>query len=450
MRRHWIPGKVFAELAAGGGGAHAVEHLCAAQYSKRLLLLGAVRAAAVHGGIRAGAALGGADAGDGTRLARQAFAQLAVIQREAPDVVDDVLRYPTVGVRLRAAARGEADPAAALTAIAAAAAIRARHQRPVTAILTPEGLNLPTLGQLVPSGAVATAVVRVAPTGLATVTLPGAGPLTLSADPACDAPHWAGLRRMDAEYQGRALRLLLDDCDPFRVLGAPAPQPRLPVGEVEWWRAALRRAWRLLVRQHWTVAEEGAVLLRVLTPMAAPPHAFTTATAEMAFGALYLSRPPDDHSFAVTFAHEVQHAKLGALADVVPLVHPDDGSRFYAPWRDDPRPADGLLTGAYAHLGVAGYWRRQRRFTRGLEGVRADTEFAYWSAAAALVTRTLAASGRLTTEGERFVAGMDQTLSAWLREPVPAAVLDRVRLRAIRHRRAWRARYGEPPAPAAG
>jgi uncharacterized protein len=440
MRRHRIPSKIFTELAAGGGGAHAVEHLCAAQYSKRLLLLGAVRAVAVQGGA-------GGRGHD--RLARQAFAQLSAIQRDAPDAVDEVVRYPTMGVWLRAAAVGETDAVAALTALTAAAAIRARHRRPVTVVLTAAGLTLPTVGHFALSSASDTAMVRAAPRGSVTVSLPGTGSFSLPADPARDAPHWAGLRRMDAEYHGMALRLSLDDCDPMRTIGAPDPLPRLSAAAVEWWRTALRRAWRLLVREHWTVAEESALLLRVLTPMSAPPHAFTTATAEDAFGALYLSRPPDDHGFAVTLAHEVQHAKLGALTDVVPLLRADDGTRFYAPWRDDPRPADGLLTGAYAHLGVAGYWRRQRRLERGAEAARAHTEFAHWTGASTLVTRTLLASGLLTSEGERFVAGMDRTLRAWLREPVPAAVLDRVQARATRHRAAWRARHGEPP-PVAG
>src|SRR5581483_603165 len=60
---------------------------------------------------------------------------------------------------------------------------------------------------------------------------------------------------------------------------------------------------------------------------------------------------------AVTLAHELQHLKLGALLDIVTLALPDDGRRYYAPWRDDPRPLGGLLQGAYAYFGVSGFWR---------------------------------------------------------------------------------------------
>jgi hypothetical protein len=42
-------------------------------------------------------------------------------------------------------------------------------------------------------------------------------------------------------------------------------------------------------------------------------------------------------------------------------MRPDDGQRYYAPWRADPRLASGLLQGTYAFLGVSGFWRCQRK-----------------------------------------------------------------------------------------
>lgn len=41
------------------------------------------------------------------------------------------------------------------------------------------------------------------------------------------------------------------------------------------------------------------------------------------------------------------------------LAHPR--RRYYAPWRDHPRPAVGLLQGAYAHVGVTEFWWRRRK-----------------------------------------------------------------------------------------
>jgi HEXXH motif-containing protein len=45
--------------------------------------------------------------------------------------------------------------------------------------------------------------------------------------------------------------------------------------------------------------------------------------------------------------HEVQHLKLAALLDIVTLTMPGEHDRYYAPWRDDPRPLSGLLQGTY-------------------------------------------------------------------------------------------------------
>ncbi|MCO5973805.1 HEXXH motif domain-containing protein [Actinoallomurus soli] len=440
MRRHELPGKVFFALAAGGGGAFAIGHLQAAQYSKRLLLLRAVRDRAMSGEP------------ERARRARRAYALLAEIQERSPDAVDVVLRYPTAGAWARTATMGPAD-ADGLTVLAASAAVHARHPRPVRVPIRAGTVVLPSLGRAVLPVQEGTAIVQPgAGSGRARITVATAGRNTGAApsvdvplDPHRDGPGWQGLRRLHAEYHGMALRLLLDDIDPYRLAGAGVSPSRVDAAELETWEAALRRAWRLLVRHHWTAAEEVAAALSVATPLLARPDEHTSATALQSFGCIGISYPWDDHSLAVAFAHEIQHAKLGALTDIVSLVEPDDGSRYYAPWRDDPRPASGLLHGVYAHLGVAGYWRRQRAHEDGHVAFRAHSEFSRWRDAAALGARVLRASGRLTEEGELFVAETSRTLSRWCREPVPVAALDRARTAAREHRARWQAQHGEPP-----
>lgn len=424
-KRLSIPEKVFLGLAQGGGGAYAVDELWRVQRSKRALLLRWVREAARS-----------RDPAREAR-ARQAYAQLAEIQGRAPDEVRAVLDHPTVGVWAHAVADAGADTDP-ITALAAAAAVRARDPRPVEVVGGPDGLFLPSLGLV--GRFAGTGVVRAAPGAPVTVTSE-AGTVTLPDDPHRDAPGWRGLRSVEAEYHGMALHLLLDDADPLRTVGGD-PTPRLTPADADRWRAALRGAWRLLVRRHWTVAEEAARALIALTPIVPSARGMSSATAHEAFGVLFASLPDDERDLAATFAHEVQHAKLGALNDAVPLTRPDDGVLYYAPWRDDPRPAAGLLTGAYAHLGVAGFWRRQRHHEHGPAALRAHTEFARWRDASALVARVLARSGRLTPEGERFVAEMDRTLRAWRREPVPSAALDLARTAATTHRDRWQSRHG--------
>jgi uncharacterized protein len=163
------------------------------------------------------------------------------------------------------------------------------------------------------------------------------------------------------------------------------------------------------------------------------------------FGAVAMSRPPDACALAETLAHEVQHLKLSALIDVVRLTKPDDGSRFYAPWRDDPRPIDSLLQGAYAYLGVSGFWRRQRHLENGKVGIQSHAQYARWRDAAALVAGTLRSSGRLTSAGYRFVAGMGRTLRCWSGDQVPEQARTLARHEAEQHRRRWESVNGPIP-----
>ena len=55
----------------------------------------------------------------------------------------------------------------------------------------------------------------------------------------------------------------------------------------------------------------------------------------------------------MTLTHELQHTKLNAVMYLFELLEPVAGERFYAPWRDDPRPLGGFLQGIYAFFGIA-------------------------------------------------------------------------------------------------
>ena len=182
-------------------------------------------------------------------------------------------------------------------------------------------------------------------------------------------------------------------------------------------------------------------MVRVLTPLCPPQGGQVSATSRDTFGAILLSRPVDATGLAVTMAHEIQHAKLSALLDLLPMTTGSAESRFYAPWRDDPRPASGLLQGAYAFLGVAGFWLRQSRLPHGEEAL---AEFARWLSAVRHSRRyTLLTSGELTEAGRAFVSGIDRTLRRWEAEPVPAEALAAARDANEEHRERWRQRNGE-------
>lgn len=439
-RPHRLPDDAFGALAAGGGGVRALHHLAAAQYSKHVLLL--------RGVVATAEAISHPQAAH----ARHAYDLLADIQEQAPGDVDSVLRHPAVGAwawRTLQALHGGAAMVGAepgrLTALAATAAIRSRTPCTLDIPVTDGAITFPALGMATLPGPASTAVVRCAAGGAAVFA--AGGRILVPADLDESAPNWRPLPRIVAEASGMTLRLVIDDLDPFRMPATANTAPRLTAEEIGWWRAALRAAWTLLVQYHPATAEEIAAAIRVITPLTSPPDGHVGASSRETFGTVALSAPPDARSFALTLCHEVQHAKLAAVIDIVALTRPDDGRRWYAPWRDDPRPVGGLLQGSYAFLGVTGFWHRQRQHEDGTAALPAHSEFARWRAACQLVVDSLLASGQLTPAGEQFVTGMARTLHGWEDEPVPPAARMIAQQKAKRHLACWQLRNGDSAAP---
>ena len=417
---HGLSEDAFAALSAGGGGPTAIGQLAAAEHSKHLLLLAAVVNDAGEAGHEEYA------------LAAEGYALLSAVNSRDPAAAQRVIRHPSTGAwamrTVRALRGGPGVPGATpggLRAVAAAAALRAGHQAEIT-IGAIDGLaTLPTLGAAVVPGS--TALVRSAG-GAASV-----GPVQVPADPHRDGAGWRGLRRVRAG----ALDVLIDDLDPFRYPAAGNLSARQ--GD-DAWAERLTESWAVLQAHHPTVAAEVAAAVRVITPLTASSGRAESSSSPEAFGTVAMSLPADPVSGAEAFAHEIQHVKLGALLDLVELVKADDGSRYYAPWRPDPRPAGGLLQGAYAYLGVSGFWRRQRLLDGHRE--RGDAEYARWRTAAVTVVATLRSSDRLTDDGHEFAAGMARTLGPWQREPVSAAARASAERAAREHLARWHSARG--------
>jgi uncharacterized protein len=128
--------------------------------------------------------------------------------------------------------------------------------------------------------------------------------------------------------------------------------------------------------------------------------------------------PAGGDILALLILHEFQHVKLGAVLDLFELHDRADRRLFYAPWREDPRPLEPFLQGAYAHLAVTDYWRVRRHELPGAQALAAEERFARWRMLTAQAIETLAGCGALTALGTRFVAGMRATVQPWLDEPV--------------------------------
>ncbi|MFC5754389.1 HEXXH motif domain-containing protein [Actinomadura rugatobispora] len=427
IRYHRPPAEIVREMAAGAGGVPAMRMLGDIQTSRHLLLLRGVAELARASGRPGTAGRVGA-----------AYRMLADLQTAHPEAVRQVVRHPAVGAwagqAIREARRdGTSRGLERLGALAAAAAIRAGTGATVTVPVTGGKLMLPSVGMAALPGRVPSATVRVAGAG-AVVEAPGAR-VAIPADWGREAPGWLGLRRLTVSSEGLSLDVLVDDLDPYRLPAVPL-RGRLPDAELARWRDDLAAAWRWLVRRHRPTAEEAGAGIRVVTPLADRGSSRSSASSREVHGSVAFSSTGDARALALVLGHEVQHVKLAALIEAVPMIRPGHDGRYYAPWREDPRPVYSLLQGAYAHLGVTAFWRRERRWSPG--DLHAHAEFERWRAAALLACASLLSRDGLTPAGVDFVREMSGTLSSWGREePVPAPARRMAHREAARHQALW-------------
>ncbi|WP_199515269.1 aKG-HExxH-type peptide beta-hydroxylase [Nucisporomicrobium flavum] len=221
-------------------------------------------------------------------------------------------------------------------------------------------------------------------------------------------------RLLTAAHDGLSISVRLEDSDPLRARLGLTPTPPLSEAGAARWQAAFTEAWRLLVDR---VRPDAEVLSRVLdcvVPVETDPAARgISATSVHAYGAVAISEPADPAALAVGLLHEANHSILNAVLYLFDLLEAPD-TPGYSPWRDDPRPASGILHGAYAYLTVTRFWRTRP------EDPLARFEFARWRAAVAAAAEGLTG---LTPAGERFVGALLDEVRPWLAEPVGRDVL---------------------------
>ncbi|MFF5309120.1 HEXXH motif domain-containing protein [Streptomyces massasporeus] len=456
-----MPERILAELAAGGGSAEAVAFLERAERARRLLLL---RTLLDRLGTLSTPLSPAAEAWDVLKRAAAA----------APGPVDRLLLAPATGAwiahllrRLHGTASGPPLWAEAghLCALAAAASLRAGTRADLRVALTDGALPLPGLGMARLPGAREGLTIGRARTSRGELMLSGPGrdgatvsstvrPATrpLSA-PTADTPAWLPLRTLTHLTPEGPIAIPLEDLDPYRDLDDPLPPARLDLDEAEAWQRLFDEAAALLAAPggdgpgRFDPREIRAVVPwgRTGTLPPAPPTVLVSASSGDSFGAMVIARPSSGTVLAETLVHEFQHSKLAALLHLFPLLDDDREERYYAPWRPDPRHLTGLLHGAYAFTGVAGFWRDRLAAARDARVAgTAGYHFALRRLQSRLVVRTLLLEGRLTPQGRALVSGLARTLDGWLREEVPPAALARARTAAALHRTEWRLRNVVP------
>ncbi|MET9580942.1 HEXXH motif domain-containing protein [Streptomyces massasporeus] len=399
--------------------------------------------------------------GDPTSL-NAAWDLLDRVQRSAPAVLDAVLAYPYVsgwaGHTLRRLRGRVTEPSPLwtqlghLNSIAAAAAIRAGLDVQLSVPARNGMVSLPTLGMTyVPDGSGAPAppwsLAEIRSSAGHTEVSLGRAVVVLPDDPTEDVQGWWGLRRLHILMRPDqpSLSLYLDDLDPYRGLGGPLPPDRIGSVQARRWQYLLTEAWSIVCAHLPEQAGTLSTALDALVPL--PPlgrFLVSSASSGEAFGGVLMSLPGDPAALAATLVHESQHILLGGLIHLVALHTNDPEPRFYAPWRDDPRPVAGIAQGVYAFFGVARFWRALADSPD--ERLRRTAAFEYvrWHAPTCRALDALLRDPDLTDPGRRFFEGVGTQLLSWPDEPLPAEVTMAATTVANDHETHWRSHYLRP------
>jgi len=384
----------FDQLTSGYGGAAAIASLANAESHINRVLLSA-----------AGTAL--AERSDEAAAAWKLLQEFDAAQ---PEAVRAAVSHPFFRVWARAAIAdpGSAHPATFTGYVLAAAA----HAGTAADLPVPAGtslVHLPGWG---------TIGVRSSTAPAATATTTGTATAATATTPI--AAVAAGGRPVDLIAESRYLgedtsgpRVLLEDLHPAADCFQLTVRSGLTQDEVADWRSSYTAAWRIIEHRYPDYADGLRVGLKAIAPLAPSPDGHdASGTARDAFGALGVARPADPEILTLLLIHEFQHVKLGALLDLFDLYDEADTRLYHAPWREDPRPLEGLLQGTYAHVAVVDYWRR-----RALRGDReAEPHYLRWRAHTWEALDRLESSGSLTGHGHDLVQGLRSTMKPWMDE----------------------------------
>jgi HEXXH motif-containing protein len=436
--RHHVARSVIEQVFAGSVDTATVAALRDGQRSRRLRLLKELRESVASA----------PPAPDGSSI-ENSWAILVAAEKRAPETVRQILSYPSVGtwlVRVIRKIRGiVVDDVPVwvdmgyLNSIAAAAAIRAGIDVEAAVPVWRGRINLPTVGQFEVAGGDYPRMTRLRVADSTSFLESGEGgwiPL--------DEVQAFPLRSHRSTAAGRTMSWTVDDIDPYRTFADVEGPARLTTDEFENWRRRLDDAWNILVEEHPEHVQEVTAAEPVIVPVA-PDGGFVASSSSSAFGAICLATPESPHALAETLVHELQHSKLNALIDLVPLQRPGADRLCFAPWRRDPRPLSGLLHGVYAFVGVTEYWHRQLLAHPESSASATGFHFAHHRAQVHEALRWLGSAPELTEAGARFLEVASARLAACDEVVVAEQLRDVITMLCAENRLAWQLRHLAPP-----
>lgn len=438
-------------LLQGGGDGAVIEELLGAERSRRLLLLRALYDRSIR--VASGS-------GDFPVSLHEAWESLERAQAKAPGAVEQVLSAPGTGTwvstalrRLRGTLHSDVPLWATLghlSSLAAAAAASARIEFTLEVPVCEGTVTLPGLGCAILPLQEEWTTARVTGNRWGVRISCAGGEVVAGPDWELQAPGWRPTRRLRVGQGAAAGSVILEEHDPYRTFSGPTAPQVLSESEARSWQSSLAEAWTILLRDAPADTDAMRRGLVSITPLPRGERfrPFSSSSAD-AFGGINASLPEESSELAATLVHEFQHVKLGALTHLSPLVRRvekthERGELFHAPWRDDPRPLEGVLQGIYAFFGVARFWRANRRAVDAAHAPLAHFEFALWRDAVWSALGSVRGHERLTPLGRRLLEALVHSYAGWLGDDVPDAELRLAREAAASHRARWREHHVRP------
>lgn len=431
LRMHRLSPELFGQLCSGTAGAATMRALATSELSRRRLQLRAVLETAVH-------QRSSADVDAAWRLLERA-------ETRSAEEVRAVLMSPGVGVWLRhvlhEAQRGGNLDLDHLNLVAAAAALRTGIPFALPVPVSHGCVVLPSLGwvRVRMSFPVARAELRSVPGGAELTALRRSMDLRLDAESPHFTRSWSHTTPRSAAGE---LTVAIDDHDPYREFGDPRPPRPLDEDERGEWTKLIDAAWAELSELQPERARELAACIGTISPLE-PESGTIGASSRGAFGAIAMSPAASPEKMAEVLVHELQHNKLNALMNLVEIAV-DDGTRYLAPWRADPRPLPGLLHGVYSFAAVVEFWQLRRNIGEESARRQADFHFAHHREQLRRAMASIDSAAGLTALGRGLVGAVARRLALCEEVEVAPETAEVAAALCEEHRLTWRIRNVAP------
>ncbi|MCL2924775.1 MAG: HEXXH motif-containing putative peptide modification protein [Trichodesmium sp. MAG_R04] len=124
------------------------------------------------------------------------------------------------------------------------------------------------------------------------------------------------------------------------------------------WLSTLEEAWYWIEECSTLLASEILMGIKSLVPVYSHAHdVHISQTFRAIPGVVILSWMSNTSVIVEALVHEYHHHKLNALLNLDPIIAEGTFEEiYYSPWRNDPRPLDGILQGIYVFQAVLDFW----------------------------------------------------------------------------------------------